>query len=118
MGSSIFFLPHRGNKTGIRWTFDRTYFIDRIYHYFNYFSSLASYSRFAIVSFSDVSKFHFLMLAMYSGQIGSFSSRDLLLFFIMWELELIHVYLLLSMWGGGGGYKVYFMHCGGVPNFF
>nr|YP_009461701.1 NADH dehydrogenase subunit 4 [Commiphora wightii]AUT83833.1 NADH dehydrogenase subunit 4 [Commiphora wightii] len=44
--------------------------------------------------------FHFLMLSMYSGQIGSFSSRDLLLFFIMWELELIPVYLLLSMWGG------------------
>nr|YP_010388631.1 NADH-plastoquinone oxidoreductase subunit 4 [Citrus x paradisi]UPQ43310.1 NADH-plastoquinone oxidoreductase subunit 4 [Citrus x paradisi] len=44
--------------------------------------------------------FHFLMLAMYSGQIGSFSSRDLLLFFIMWELELIPVYLLLSVWGG------------------
>nr|YP_010389046.1 NADH-plastoquinone oxidoreductase subunit 4 [Cypripedium palangshanense]UPQ44367.1 NADH-plastoquinone oxidoreductase subunit 4 [Cypripedium palangshanense] len=40
------------------------------------------------------------MLAMYSGQIGSFSSRDLLLFFIMWELELIPVYLLLSMWVG------------------
>nr|QHH22721.1 NADH-plastoquinone oxidoreductase subunit 4 [Kalanchoe tomentosa] len=44
--------------------------------------------------------FHFLMLAMYSGQIGSFSSRDLLLFFIMWELELIPVYLLISLWGG------------------
>nr|YP_010038176.1 NADH-plastoquinone oxidoreductase subunit 4 [Trithuria lanterna]QII42288.1 NADH-plastoquinone oxidoreductase subunit 4 [Trithuria lanterna] len=44
--------------------------------------------------------FYFLMLAMYSGQIGLFSSRDLLLFFIMWELELIPVYLLLSMWGG------------------
>ena len=44
--------------------------------------------------------FHFLMLAMYSGQIGSFSSRDILLFFIMWEVELIPVYLLLSMWGG------------------
>nr|YP_009516928.1 NADH dehydrogenase subunit 4 [Cabomba aquatica]AYE67951.1 NADH dehydrogenase subunit 4 [Cabomba aquatica] len=44
--------------------------------------------------------FHFLMLAMYSGQIGLFSSRDLLLFFIMWELELIPVYLLISMWGG------------------
>nr|YP_009926709.1 NADH-plastoquinone oxidoreductase subunit 4 [Lophopyxis maingayi]QNK05000.1 NADH-plastoquinone oxidoreductase subunit 4 [Lophopyxis maingayi] len=44
--------------------------------------------------------FHFLMLAMYSGQIGLFSSQDLLLFFIMWELELIPVYLLLSMWGG------------------
>nr|YP_010294035.1 NADH-plastoquinone oxidoreductase subunit 4 [Paepalanthus alpinus]ULQ67330.1 NADH-plastoquinone oxidoreductase subunit 4 [Paepalanthus alpinus] len=44
--------------------------------------------------------FYFLMLVMYSGQIGLFSSRDLLLFFIMWELELIPVYLLLSMWGG------------------
>nr|YP_010468473.1 NADH dehydrogenase subunit D [Aesculus hippocastanum]UVF31583.1 NADH dehydrogenase subunit D [Aesculus hippocastanum] len=40
------------------------------------------------------------MLAMYSGQIGSFASRDLLLFFIMWEFELIPVYLLLSAWGG------------------
>jgi NAD(P)H-quinone oxidoreductase subunit 4 len=40
------------------------------------------------------------MLAMYSGQIGLFSSRDLLLFFLMWELELIPIYLLVSMWGG------------------
>nr|YP_009724473.1 NADH-plastoquinone oxidoreductase subunit 4 [Senegalia senegal]QGT77109.1 NADH-plastoquinone oxidoreductase subunit 4 [Senegalia senegal] len=44
--------------------------------------------------------FHFLMLAMYSGQIGSFSSRDILLFFMLWEFELFPVYLLLSMWGG------------------
>nr|YP_010579963.1 NADH dehydrogenase subunit 4 [Hypericum monogynum]QVL22963.1 NADH dehydrogenase subunit D [Hypericum monogynum]UZS76755.1 NADH dehydrogenase subunit 4 [Hypericum monogynum] len=44
--------------------------------------------------------FHFMMLAMYSGQIGFFSSQDLLLFFIMWELELIPIYLLLAMWGG------------------
>uniref|UniRef100_A0AAU6NB61 NAD(P)H-quinone oxidoreductase chain 4, chloroplastic n=1 Tax=Potentilla biflora var. biflora TaxID=3121461 RepID=A0AAU6NB61_9ROSA len=48
----------------------------------------------------DSRLFHFLMLGMYSGQIGLFSSQDLLLFFIMWELELIPVYLLLSMWGG------------------
>nr|XP_027064013.1 uncharacterized protein LOC113690353 [Coffea arabica] len=48
----------------------------------------------------DSRLFNFLMLAMYSAQIGLFSSRDLLLFFIMWELELIPVYLLLSMWGG------------------
>ncbi|YP_004769997.1 NADH-plastoquinone oxidoreductase subunit 4 (chloroplast) [Wolffia australiana] len=48
----------------------------------------------------DSRLFHFLMLAMYSGQIGSFASRDLLLFFMMWELELIPVYLLLCMWGG------------------
>nr|MBN8156767.1 NADH-quinone oxidoreductase subunit M [Vibrio vulnificus] len=48
----------------------------------------------------DSRLFYFLMLAMYSAQIGLFSSQDLLLFFIMWELELIPVYLLLSMWGG------------------
>nr|YP_010457137.1 NADH-plastoquinone oxidoreductase subunit 4 [Microtropis henryi]UUA68215.1 NADH-plastoquinone oxidoreductase subunit 4 [Microtropis henryi] len=48
----------------------------------------------------DSRLFYFLMLAMYSVQIGLFSSRDLLLFFIMWELELIPVYLLLFMWGG------------------
>nr|YP_005352998.1 NADH-plastoquinone oxidoreductase subunit 4 [Mankyua chejuensis]ADZ48030.1 NADH-plastoquinone oxidoreductase subunit 4 [Mankyua chejuensis]AJJ48661.1 NADH dehydrogenase subunit 4 [Mankyua chejuensis] len=44
--------------------------------------------------------FYFPMLAMYSGQTGLFASQDLLLFFFMWELELIPVYLLLSMWGG------------------
>jgi NAD(P)H-quinone oxidoreductase subunit 4 len=44
--------------------------------------------------------FYFLMLAMYSGQLGLFASQDLLLFFFMWELELIPVYLLLSLWGG------------------
>nr|YP_010179168.1 NADH-plastoquinone oxidoreductase subunit 4 [Breynia spatulifolia]QUV75398.1 NADH-plastoquinone oxidoreductase subunit 4 [Breynia spatulifolia] len=48
----------------------------------------------------DSRLFYFLMLAMYSAQIGLFSSQDLLLFFIMWELELIPVYILLSMWGG------------------
>nr|WDE21505.1 NADH-plastoquinone oxidoreductase subunit 4 [Myricaria squamosa]WDE21683.1 NADH-plastoquinone oxidoreductase subunit 4 [Myricaria squamosa]WDE21861.1 NADH-plastoquinone oxidoreductase subunit 4 [Myricaria squamosa]WDE22306.1 NADH-plastoquinone oxidoreductase subunit 4 [Myricaria squamosa]WDE22662.1 NADH-plastoquinone oxidoreductase subunit 4 [Myricaria squamosa] len=48
----------------------------------------------------DSRLFNFLMLAMYSGQIGLFSCQDLFLFFIMWELELIPVYLLLSMWGG------------------
>nr|QOL12352.1 NADH dehydrogenase subunit 4 [Campanula takesimana] len=48
----------------------------------------------------DSRLFYFLMLAMYSAQIGSFSSQDLLLFFIMWELELIPIYLLLSIWGG------------------
>ena len=44
--------------------------------------------------------FYFLMLAMYSGQLGLFASQDLLLFFVMWELELIPVYLLLALWGG------------------
>ena len=35
--------------------------------------------------------FHFLMLVTYSGQIGLFASRDILLFFSMWELDLIPV---------------------------
>jgi NAD(P)H-quinone oxidoreductase subunit 4 len=44
--------------------------------------------------------FYFLMLSMYGGQIGVFAVQDMLLFFLMWELELIPVYLLLSIWGG------------------
>ena len=44
--------------------------------------------------------FYFLMLLMYSAQIGVFVAQDVLLLFIMWELELIPVYLLISIWGG------------------
>lgn len=44
--------------------------------------------------------FYFLMLAMYGGQIAVFAVQDVLLFFLVWELELIPVYLLLAIWGG------------------
>ncbi len=44
--------------------------------------------------------FYFLMLLLYSAQIGVFVAQDLLLLFIMWELELVPVYLLVSIWGG------------------
>jgi NAD(P)H-quinone oxidoreductase subunit 4 len=44
--------------------------------------------------------FYFLLLAMYGAQIAVFTVQDLLLFFLVWELELIPVYLLLSIWGG------------------
>jgi NAD(P)H-quinone oxidoreductase subunit 4 len=44
--------------------------------------------------------FYFLILAMYSAQIGVFCSQDLMLFFFMWELELVPVYILISIWGG------------------
>jgi NAD(P)H-quinone oxidoreductase subunit 4 len=44
--------------------------------------------------------FYFLMLVLYSAQIGVFIAQDLLLLFIMWELELVPVYLLISIWGG------------------
>ncbi len=44
--------------------------------------------------------FYFLILVLYSAQIGVFAARDLLLFFLMWELELVPVYILISIWGG------------------
>ncbi|MEA5517286.1 NAD(P)H-quinone oxidoreductase subunit 4 [Nodularia sp. UHCC 0506] len=44
--------------------------------------------------------FYALMLVMYSAQIGVFVAQDLLLFFLMWEIELVPVYLLISIWGG------------------
>lgn len=44
--------------------------------------------------------FYVLMLVLYSAQIGVFVAQDLLLFFIMWEVELIPVYLLICIWGG------------------
>ncbi|MGB5593197.1 MAG: NAD(P)H-quinone oxidoreductase subunit 4 [Crocosphaera sp.] len=44
--------------------------------------------------------FYFLMLCMYGGQIAVFAVQDMLLFFLVWELELVPVYLILSIWGG------------------
>src|SRR6478672_9568210 len=44
--------------------------------------------------------FYFLMLVLYSAQIGVFVAQDVMLLFIMWEVELIPVYLLVSIWGG------------------
>lgn len=44
--------------------------------------------------------FYFLMLVLYAAQVGVFIAQDLLLFFIMWEIELVPVYLLVCIWGG------------------
>ncbi|EAZ91516.1 NAD(P)H-quinone oxidoreductase subunit 4 [Crocosphaera chwakensis] len=44
--------------------------------------------------------FYTLMLMLYAAQIGVFVAQDVLLLFIMWELELVPVYLLISVWGG------------------
>jgi NAD(P)H-quinone oxidoreductase subunit 4 len=44
--------------------------------------------------------FYGLMLIMYSAQIGVFAAQDMLLFFLMWEVELVPIYLLISIWGG------------------
>ncbi|KAM0049739.1 putative photosystem I [Helianthus debilis subsp. tardiflorus] len=126
MGSLIFFLPDKGNRV-IRWYTICICMLELLlttyvfcYHFqlddpliqlveddgpslgpvllTRFITTLATLAAWPVTR--DSLLFHFLMLAMYSGQIGSFSSRDLLLFFIMWELELIPVYLLLSMWGG------------------
>jgi NAD(P)H-quinone oxidoreductase subunit 4 len=44
--------------------------------------------------------FFALMLVMYSAQIGVFLTQDMLLFFLLWEIELVPVYLLIAIWGG------------------
>jgi NAD(P)H-quinone oxidoreductase subunit 4 len=44
--------------------------------------------------------FYFLMLVMFGGQIAVFAVQDMLLFFLSWELELVPIYFLLSIWGG------------------
>ncbi len=44
--------------------------------------------------------FYSLMLVIYSAQIAVFLAQDLLLFFMLWELELVPVYLIISIWGG------------------
>ncbi|MGF1601081.1 MAG: NAD(P)H-quinone oxidoreductase subunit 4 [Thermosynechococcaceae cyanobacterium] len=44
--------------------------------------------------------FFSLMLLLLSAQVGVFAAQDILLFFLMWEIELIPVYLLISIWGG------------------
>jgi NAD(P)H-quinone oxidoreductase subunit 4 len=44
--------------------------------------------------------YYVCLLVMYSAQIGVFLSQDILMFFLMWELELVPVYLLIAIWGG------------------
>ena len=44
--------------------------------------------------------FYFLMLVMYSAQIGVFCAQDMMQFFLLWEVELVPVYILIAIWGG------------------
>jgi NADH-quinone oxidoreductase subunit M len=41
-----------------------------------------------------------LLLTLETGILGVFSSVDLFLFFLFWEVELIPMYLLIGIWGG------------------
>jgi NADH-quinone oxidoreductase subunit M len=45
------------------------------------------------------------MLLLETGVLGVFTSLDLVLFFLFWEVELIPMYMLISIWGTGR--KVY-----------
>lgn len=41
------------------------------------------------------------LLALETGVLGVFTSLDLLMFFLMWEVELLPMYMLISIWGSG-----------------
>jgi NADH-quinone oxidoreductase subunit M len=41
------------------------------------------------------------ILALMTGVMGVFAAQDLILFFLFWEVELIPMYFLISIWGSG-----------------
>ncbi len=49
---------------------------------------------------NDAYRFYGLMLLSQAGLMGVFLANDLLLFYFFWELALIPVYFLCSIWGG------------------
>lgn len=51
-------------------------------------------------------KFYYSMiLLLQTAVLGVFCARDMFLFFMFWELELIPMYFLISQWGGHNGDK-------------
>jgi NADH-quinone oxidoreductase subunit M len=48
-----------------------------------------------------VKEYFVWMLVLQTAVLGVFTSLDLLLFFLFWELELVPMYLLISIWGTG-----------------
>ncbi len=51
-------------------------------------------------NYKNSSAFYALMLLSQAGLVGVFSASDCLLFYFFWELALIPVYFLCSIWGG------------------
>jgi NADH-quinone oxidoreductase subunit M len=41
------------------------------------------------------------ILALETGVLGVFTAQDLILFFLFWEIELLPMYFLISIWGSG-----------------
>jgi NADH-quinone oxidoreductase subunit M len=54
------------------------------------------------------STFYALMLMMQMALIGVFTATDVLLFYIFWELALIPVYFIVSLWGGKNARSITF----------
>lgn len=58
-----------------------------------------------IASKSSITKKHklyySLIMVLTTAILGVFTAKDLFLFFLFWELELIPMYLLISIWGSG-----------------
>ena len=50
--------------------------------------------------YKDANKFYGLMLLTQCGLVGVFMATDALVFYLFWELALIPVYFLASIWGG------------------
>jgi NADH-quinone oxidoreductase subunit M len=46
-------------------------------------------------------EYFFWLLALETGVLGVFTSLDLLMFFLFWEVELLPMYMLISVWGSG-----------------
>lgn len=57
-----------------------------------------------IASFTAIEKrlklYYSMIFVLTSAILGVFLARDLFLFFLFWELELIPMYLLIAIWGG------------------
>jgi NAD(P)H-quinone oxidoreductase subunit 4 len=64
-------------------------------------AGLTFVSAFASGSVSQKPKLYFALLLLISGAVnGAFLAQNLLLFFLFYELELIPLWLLISVWGG------------------
>ncbi len=46
-------------------------------------------------------EYFFWLLALETGVLGVFTSLDLIMFFLFWEVELLPMYMLISVWGSG-----------------
>lgn len=76
-------------------------------------------------SVRNMSKLYYsLLLILESATLGIFCAMDTILFFLFWELTLIPIYFLISLWGVGPNRRyaavkyTLFMMAGGVPLLF